>query len=240
MKATRDYGPCTACKKPIKKGDDFAIKGGEFYHANCASGSAPAESSTPSAGESPPKSQPRRRSPAQGSGSAQAPESTTIATASKPKPRKRSPAQKPEPKAKPTKPPKLPRQQKATKKAKEPPAKPKPEPKAKTTPAATKKAKEKRGESACGMVVRLLCEQKWTDEEILKKVVASGSTRSEKSIKSAISINRSELNRGRFKLAREKFGLKDGATIERMVRVGRANVPASKAEAAQKKAAAGK
>ena len=40
MKATKDYGPCTTCDKPIKKGDEFVIVGGEFYHATCKAGDA--------------------------------------------------------------------------------------------------------------------------------------------------------------------------------------------------------
>lgn len=232
MKATKDYGPCAACKKPIKKGEEFAIKGGDFYHGKCAMEAGTPAADAPAAT---PTAQPRRRSPAQ---SAASPSATT--PTGKP-PRKRSAAKPPKGNSRTRKAPDG--SQKPPKKRGKGTTQPTPPPtaapkvwrrKAAASPQSSTKPKgrvSKTAESANGITVRLLCGQQSTDDEIVKVVKAKFPDRDETRIRSDISVNRSEINRGHYKSSREKYGLGPDAKIEKLVKVGCDRVPVSKAPA---------
>jgi hypothetical protein len=141
------------------------------------------------------------------------------AQGSRPKPRKKSPAAKAP----------------AAPKAPKAPAKPKPKPKKKAEPKPKESKVEKvnaKGESACGMILRMLCEKKHTDEEILKAVTAV-SSRPEKSLKAAISVNRSELNRGNFPRVRERYGVGDKDVIVKLARSGKEIMAASEVKVSE-------
>lgn len=221
MKATKDYGPCAKCDKTIKKGDDFVIVGGEFLHSACAQNETGASGAPASAASGP---KPRRRSPAQTATPPTPPATPPAARRSRKAPKRKvtkKAATKPKPRS---------RSQKAISKVRKGSGATKPQ----TAPAGGRRptaTRAKGRETACAMVVRLLCGQKHTDAEILKQVVAAHPERKEKSLQSAVSVNRSEINRGGFKRLREKYGLKlsGKAKLERMERVGRELLPASKA-----------
>lgn len=60
-----------------------------------------------------------------------------------------------------------------------------------------KEPKEPKGQGATGYVCDLLMERKYTDEELLEKVIAKYPDRTEKQVKVYLSVQRSEINSGR-------------------------------------------
>jgi len=77
-----------------------------------------------------------------------------------------------------------------------------------------------------GLTIQLLCERKYIDEDIFKRVAAKFPDRNVKQVKMDISVNRSMLNSEKYyKTVKEKYNITE--PIERLIKVGKELIPAS-------------